>query len=1311
MKKYDATNGTWSAADAGSLNYSTSNSASNPRLINYNGTLYLVWEEATYNDSGYMVPEIRMRRYDGGTAWSFADGGSASGLNRINNMDAHYPALTVSDNKLFISWEEVYYDSTSSQYRPQIRVANYDGTTRTFIDGDNSTGLNYDPTYAVTNSQYADNSSIAVNNGRIFTAWREKGKLRVKAINPPAFVGATTSLTVGQNSTNNDLKELLHVNDTDTGQTLIWSQSAAPAHGTLSFSSATAASGTADITPGGTITYTPTEGYIGSDSFTVQVGDGTTTAIRTVNVTVAAADITASSITGVVAPVTGATPISMGALATTDTTYSITSITWQNSDGSDATLSGGKFDAGSTYQAQIALTSTAGSKFPAAGLTPTVDAGTGGAGTVAGGDVSGNTLTFVVTFPATAPPAPTDISAAGVSGFVAPATSNAPQVNTALTAGSAGYTVSGLSWSPSDNPFQALTAYTATVTLTSAAGYEFPAGGIAVPTADGGGSISAGITSGSGTGNTLTFTVQFPAIPLATYSISINSLTGGSITASPMSATSGTAINLTITPDSGMQMKVGSLKYNDGTTDTVITGTGFTMPAANVTVLAQFEAIPASKYSISINSLTGGSITASPMSATSGTAINLTITPDSGMQLKAGTLKYNDGTTDTVITGRGFTMPAANVTVLAQFEAIPASKYSISINSLTGGSITASPMSATSGTAINLTITPDSGMQLKVGSLKYNDGTTDTVITGTGFTMPAANVTVSAQFEAIPNTTGGGGGGSSSGGGSVSGGGTTVTGGVINGNGTQVSNVTATVTADSNGNYTVSMNAAQTVTLQQPNGTMSSLSDLSKVTFVSEVGSFVTVSADGTINLQNLAKGTDNNFNITYDLGNGQTIRIGTMEVTVSSSGAVSLTCTLIDPYGVIIDAATGKPIVGANVTLYYANTDRNKTNGKTPDTVVALPGINGFKPNNNQDPQTSDVSGAYGFMVFPTADYYIVATKDGYNNYTSPTISVEQDIVKWDFKMSTTTSGIQRLAGLSRVDTALAIAKANYTGTLSSAILATADNYPDALAGSVLAYKLNAPILLVGRSDDDQAKVLEYMKANLNQTGTVYILGGTSVVSSAMEGKITTNGFANIIRLGGTDRYDTSAKIADQVKVKTGTPIVLAYGENYPDALSISSIAAEMQYPILLVQKDGLSNVVKNEIAAIKPTKVYIVGGEGIISKSVESQVAEVTSSAKVSIIRIAGKDRYETSLAVAQYFNLSGNVCIATGNNFPDALAGSVYAANHNAPIILADGSLSDQVMNYLKGKKQTGVTLFGGEAVVSKDIEQQLGQLMGK
>ncbi len=103
----------------------------------------------------------------------------------------------------------------------------------------------------------------------------------------PTFVGATTTLTVNQNAAATDIKGLLHVSDSDSGQTETWSQSVAPNHsGTLTISSATAASGSTDITPGGTITYQPAAGYSGTETFTVQVSDGTATATRMITVTV-----------------------------------------------------------------------------------------------------------------------------------------------------------------------------------------------------------------------------------------------------------------------------------------------------------------------------------------------------------------------------------------------------------------------------------------------------------------------------------------------------------------------------------------------------------------------------------------------------------------------------------------------------------------------------------------------------------------------------------------------------------------------------------------------------------------------------------------------------------------------------------------------------------------------------------------------------------------------------------------------------------------------------------------------------------------
>ncbi len=105
----------------------------------------------------------------------------------------------------------------------------------------------------------------------------------------PSFVApGLGSLTVAPNASATDIKALLHARDSDAGQTLTWTQNSAPSHGALSFANAAAASGSTDITPGGSITYTPTAGYSGSDSFSVQVSDGLASATRTIGVAVQA---------------------------------------------------------------------------------------------------------------------------------------------------------------------------------------------------------------------------------------------------------------------------------------------------------------------------------------------------------------------------------------------------------------------------------------------------------------------------------------------------------------------------------------------------------------------------------------------------------------------------------------------------------------------------------------------------------------------------------------------------------------------------------------------------------------------------------------------------------------------------------------------------------------------------------------------------------------------------------------------------------------------------------------------------------------
>jgi hypothetical protein len=129
--------------------------------------------------------------------------------------------------------------------------------------------------------------TVSVSDGIATAATNSATTVVSTSVNDvPTFIGAT-SLNLPQSAPATEIKSLLHVSDSDIGQTETWSQSVAPLHGTLNFVGTTAASGSADITPGGTITYAPTPGYSGTDTFTVQVSDGLATATRVITVSVA----------------------------------------------------------------------------------------------------------------------------------------------------------------------------------------------------------------------------------------------------------------------------------------------------------------------------------------------------------------------------------------------------------------------------------------------------------------------------------------------------------------------------------------------------------------------------------------------------------------------------------------------------------------------------------------------------------------------------------------------------------------------------------------------------------------------------------------------------------------------------------------------------------------------------------------------------------------------------------------------------------------------------------------------------------------
>ncbi|MBT2692558.1 cell wall-binding repeat-containing protein [Bacillus sp. ISL-55] len=162
----------------------------------------------------------------------------------------------------------------------------------------------------------------------------------------------------------------------------------------------------------------------------------------------------------------------------------------------------------------------------------------------------------------------------------------------------------------------------------------------------------------------------------------------------------------------------------------------------------------------------------------------------------------------------------------------------------------------------------------------------------------------------------------------------------------------------------------------------------------------------------------------------------------------------------------------------------------------------------------------------------------------------------------------------------------------------------------------------------------------------------------------------------------------------------IITYGYNFPDALAIAPYAAKNGYPILLVQKDSIPAATKEYLKNIK--KTIVIGGTGIISADVESQLPDPT--------RISGKDRFQTNAKIIQNLQMDAfNAYVSTGYNFADALTGSILAAKENAALLLVNPTALPQPIHYVLNEKKFSETIpLGGKAVVSDQVIQQMTDL---
>lgn len=204
------------------------------------------------------------------------------------------------------------------------------------------------------------------------------------------------------------------------------------------------------------------------------------------------------------------------------------------------------------------------------------------------------------------------------------------------------------------------------------------------------------------------------------------------------------------------------------------------------------------------------------------------------------------------------------------------------------------------------------------------------------------------------------------------------------------------------------------------------------------------------------------------------------------------------------------------------------------------------------------------------------------------------------------------------------------------------------------------------------------------------------SNISSNHKPKILLQEENDITRLYGKSRYDTAIEISKQGFTRADT-VVIARGDDFPDALAGTPLAYRLEAPILLTRPATLYSGVQEEIQRLGARNAVILGGTAAVSEEVENQLKKLGMMTE----RIAGKSRFQTAEKIAGRVGYDSEKAILTnGFNFPDALAVAPYAARNKYPILLTNtDKIPDSTLSYLLRYEE--IIGIGGKLAVSDHV----------
>lgn len=197
--------------------------------------------------------------------------------------------------------------------------------------------------------------------------------------------------------------------------------------------------------------------------------------------------------------------------------------------------------------------------------------------------------------------------------------------------------------------------------------------------------------------------------------------------------------------------------------------------------------------------------------------------------------------------------------------------------------------------------------------------------------------------------------------------------------------------------------------------------------------------------------------------------------------------------------------------------------------------------------------------------------------------------------------------------------------------------------------------------------------------------------------------------KIVGSDRYDTAAKFSKD-NFNYADTVVLANGLALADGLAVTPLASYLKAPVLLVEKDSIPVQTIDEIRRIGAKKVIIAGGEAVVSNKIGSELNKIGIQ---SIKRLAGNNRYETSLEIAKFidsncYNIE-DIVVSNGLTEADAMSIAAIAARKNMPIILSDSKEIGKITyDWLKTQKLRNSYIIGGETALSNNVLNQINSI---